>query len=85
MSSTIIPEHRAALLAQCPPAPPRLPEAEAAKLPIHVAEWGTAGPEVLVVHGGVQGGLGGGPSTFAGQEALARQGWRPHVPEQAFP
>lgn len=69
-------EHRAALLAQCPPAPPRLPEAEAAKLPIHVTEWGTAGPEVLVVHGGVQGGLGGGPSTFAGQEALAQRGWR---------
>ncbi len=69
-------EHRAALLAQCPPAPPRLPEAEAAKLPIHVTEWGTAGPEVLVVHGGVQGGLGGGPSTFARQEALAQRGWR---------
>ena len=76
MSSANIPEHRATLLAQCPPAPPRLPEAEAAKLPIHVTEWGTAGPEVLVVHGGVQGGLGGGPSTFVRQQALAQQGWR---------
>ena len=69
-------EHRAALLAQCPPAPPRLSKAEAAKLPIHVTEWGTTGPEVLIVHGGVQGGLGGGPSTFAKQEALAQRGWR---------
>ena len=75
MSSTI-PEHRAALLAQCPPVAARLPEAEAAMLPIHVTEWGTAGPEVLIVHGGVQGGLGGGPSTFAGQQALAQRGWR---------
>ena len=76
MSMTNVLEHRAALLAQCPPAPPRLPEAEAAKLPIHVTEWGTTGPEVLIVHGGVQGGLGGGPSTFAKQEALAQRGWR---------
>lgn len=76
MSMTNVLEHRAALLAQCAPAPPRLPEVEAAKLPIHVTEWGTAGPDVLVVHGGVQGGLGGGPSTFAKQEALAQRGWR---------
>lgn len=27
-------------------------------------------------HGGVQGGLGGGPSTFSKQEALAQRGWR---------
>ncbi len=72
-------EHRAALLAQCAPAPARLPEAEAAKLPIHVTKWGTAGPVVLIVHGGVQGGLGGGPSTFAGQEALAQRGWQLQV------
>ena len=76
MSMTTMLEHREALLAQCPPPPPRMPEADAAKLPIHVAEWGTAGPEVLIVHGGVQGGLGGGPSTFARQEPLARRGWR---------
>ena len=75
-------EHRAALLAQCPPAPPRLPEADAAKLPIHVIEHGTTGPTVLVVHGGVQGGLGGGPSTFARQEALAAQGWQLRIVER---
>lgn len=71
-------EQRAALLTQCPPleAPS---EAEAAKLPIHVTTWGTGGPAVLVIHGGVQGGLGGGPSTFAKQEALAQQGWRVSV------
>lgn len=68
-------EQRAALLTQCSPveAPS---EAEAAKLPIHVTKWGTSGPAVLVIHGGVQGGLGGGPSTFAKQEALAQQGWQ---------
>jgi pimeloyl-ACP methyl ester carboxylesterase len=75
-------EHRASLLAQCPPAAPRLPEADGAKLAIHVVEHGTAGPTVLVVHGGVQGGLGGGPSTFAGQEALGGQGWRLRIVER---
>ncbi len=69
-------EHRDVLIAQCPPAAARLPETEAAKHPIHVTAWGSAGPSVLIVHGGVQGGLGGGPSTFAKQEALAQQGWR---------
>ena len=33
-------------------------------------------PLVLIVHGGVQGGLGGGPATFARQEALADLGWQ---------
>jgi pimeloyl-ACP methyl ester carboxylesterase len=69
-------EHREALIAQCPPAPPRLPEADAARLPIHVTTWGASGPAVLIVHGGVQGGLGGGPSTFSKQEPLAQRGWR---------
>ena len=68
-------DHRAALLAQCPPLP-ELPEAEAAALPIHVTHWGRTGPTVLVVHGGVQGGLGGGPSTFSAQEALVERGWQ---------
>jgi len=67
---------RAALIAQCPPLPPALDEADAAKLPIHVTRWGTDGPRVLIIHGGVQGGIGGGPSTFAKQEPLAQQGWR---------
>ncbi len=73
--ATAMREQRAALLTQCPPmeAPS---EAETAKLPIHVTKWGVSGPAVLVIHGGVQGGLGGGPSTFAKQEALAQQGWQ---------
>jgi len=69
-------EHRNALIAQCPPAPARLPEPEAAKLPIHATAWGVTGPEVLIIHGGVQGGLGGGPSTFAKQEALVQPAGR---------
>ncbi len=74
MSSTIM-EKRAALLAQCPiiPSPP---EAEAALLPINVERSGTDGPLVVVIHGGVQGGIGGGPATFAKQAALAGMGWR---------
>ncbi len=79
MSANLAMERREALLSQCPAPPPRVSEAEAAKLPIHVTHWGDSGPEVLIVHGGVQGGLGGGPSTFANQQALAGKGWRLQV------
>jgi pimeloyl-ACP methyl ester carboxylesterase len=72
---------RARLLSQCP-APLDLSDAEAAKLPIHVVEWGTAGPSVLVIHGGVQGGLGGGPDSFANQKVLAEQSWHLALPER---
>jgi pimeloyl-ACP methyl ester carboxylesterase len=72
---------RVRLLNQCP-APLELSDAEAAKLPIHVVEWGTAGPLVLVVHGGVQGGLGGGPDSFANQKVLAERNWRLVLPER---
>ncbi len=75
MSSSLFAEKRAALIAQCPPAS-RLAEAEAAKLPINAQRLGEAGPEVLIVHGGVQGSLGGGPVTFARQRSLAERGWR---------
>ena len=71
-------KRREALLAQCPP-PPSVPEADATTLPIHVTTWGSAGPAVLIVHGGVQGGLGGGPKTFARQEALTQKGWKVEV------
>ena len=64
-------QRRAALLAQCPPAP-----AAVADGPINVVELGDEGPTVIFVHGGVQGGLGGGPETFDGQRALADKGWR---------
>ncbi len=73
MSASLIAEKRAALIAQCPPAT-RLPEAEAAKLPINVARLGS-GPSVVIIHGGVQGGLGGGPVTFDRQRPLADRGW----------
>ncbi|WP_428394371.1 alpha/beta fold hydrolase [Lichenicoccus sp.] len=73
-----IAQHRAALIAQCP-MPPQIDDAEAAKLPIHVTRWGTTGPRVLIIHGGVQGGAGGGPATFAKQEAWGEQGWRVEV------
>ena len=69
-------EHRAALIAQCPAVAAPLTASEVAALPIHVTERGASGPEVLLVHGGVQGGLGGGAGTFARQEVLALQGWR---------
>src|SRR5580692_1895105 len=68
-------KHREALIAQCPPLP-SISDEEAAKLPIHVTRWGTTGSRVLIIHGGVQGGLGGGPKTFAQQEALALDRWR---------
>jgi pimeloyl-ACP methyl ester carboxylesterase len=69
-------QHRATLLALCPHPPAPLSEAELAARPIHVTRSGDTGPDVLIIHGGVQGGLGGGPATFQKQEALARQGWR---------
>ena len=61
------------LLAQCPPVP--VP-ANADNRPIHVTYWGTSGPNVLIIHGGVQGGLGGGPKGFIKQRALAERGWQ---------
>ncbi len=66
-------EHRAALVAQCrmmaiPP--------NAQDLPIHVTFWGATGPKVLLIHGGAQGNIGGGPATFVHQEALSKMGWR---------
>jgi pimeloyl-ACP methyl ester carboxylesterase len=64
---------RAVLLAQCE----TVPEPEnAGALVVHVTDWGAAGPVVFLVHGGVQGGIGGGPANFKGQQALAEQGWR---------
>lgn len=62
-----------ALLAQCPAMP--VPQ-DADTLPIHVTEWGEAGPAVFLVHGGVQGGIGGGPANWQGQRPLADRGWR---------
>lgn len=72
-------QRRAALLAQCPP-PPSV-DARAAH-PINVVELGASGPTVLIVHGGIQGGLGGGPATFDEQRVLAERGWRLRLVER---
>jgi pimeloyl-ACP methyl ester carboxylesterase len=65
---------RSALTAQCQPNN-MSPEAKAKASPIHVTIWGDKGPAVLFIHGGVQGGIGGGPSNFAGQKPLSAEGW----------
>jgi len=62
-----------ALLAQCPD---RLRPQNAEQLRVHVTAWGDTGPRVFLVHGGVQGGIGGGPANFLGQKALAARGWQ---------
>jgi len=68
-------DQRKTLLAQCPPPAPRVPDSEEARYPIQVDQWGGSGPEVLLIHGGVQGRVGGGPKTFDRQQALANMGW----------
>ncbi len=75
MSLSMVMEKHAALLAQCPVIP-SLPAEEAARLPINVERHGTTGPLVVIIHGGVQGGIGGGPVTFSKQKALADLGWQ---------
>jgi pimeloyl-ACP methyl ester carboxylesterase len=76
-----LPRHRAALAAMC--TPPKTPSPnEAATLPIHITKWGEIGPRVWMIHGGVQGGLGGGPATFREQKDLEGQGWRLLVPDR---
>ncbi len=68
-------KRREALIAQCSPIP-SISDADAAKLPINVTRWGTKGPRVVLIHGGVQGRLGGGPATFLSQQAWGGDGWR---------
>ena len=75
-------ERRAALIGQCPPAARAMSAEERADHPINVVEWGATGPVVIVVHGGVQGGLGGGPVTFGKQKVLAERGWRLRLVER---
>ncbi|WP_375382958.1 alpha/beta fold hydrolase [uncultured Sphingomonas sp.] len=67
--------HRAELIAKCP-VMRDVPDAEASRLPIHVTRWGNSGPRVVIIHGGVQGGVGGGPTTFAKQQPWGSDGWR---------
>ena len=72
---------QAALVAQCPPWPTPSP-AEAAALPIHVTRWGDTGPVVLLIHGGVQGDVGGGPSSFARQKPISQDGFQLELPDR---
>lgn len=69
------------LLAQCPLSP-NIVDRDASRLPIHVERVGLTGPLVLIIHGGVQGALGGSPETFAEQHVLAERGWRLALPER---
>ena len=76
-----LPRHRAMLLSRC------MVMSTASSLdgeepPVHVTRWGTKGPRVLIIHGGVQGGLGGGPATFIKQKALSEQGWQLVLPDR---
>ena len=76
-----LPGHRAALLSQCP-AMPGPSGVETGSLPIHLTKWGQTGPRMVVIHGGVQGNLGGGPNTFARQEVLSQKGWQLILPDR---
>lgn len=49
---------------------------------IHVTRWGSSGPQVLMIHGGPQGGTGGGAQIFAGQRPLADRGWQLVIPDR---
>ncbi len=48
---------------------------------IYVTRWG-AGTDVLMVHGGAQGGPAGGEHQFAAQRPLAEHGWRLVLPDR---
>jgi len=76
-----LPSHREALVAQCPTVR-TLANEDAAALPINLTQWGESNSRMVIIHGGVQGNLGGGPTTFAKQEALAQQGWRLILPDR---
>ncbi len=79
-----LPTHREALIARCPPldVSPATSTSTANKPAINVTRWGDAGPRMVVIHGGVQGNLGGGPSTFSKQKVIAEQGWQMLLPER---
>jgi len=49
---------------------------------IHVTRWGSSGPQVLMIHGGPQGGPGGGAQIFAAQRPLADRGWQLVLPDR---
>jgi pimeloyl-ACP methyl ester carboxylesterase len=49
---------------------------------IHITRWGSAGPRVILVHGGVQGSAVGGERNFSNQKVLAERGWQLIVPDR---
>jgi pimeloyl-ACP methyl ester carboxylesterase len=49
---------------------------------IHVTRWGTSGPRVVLIHGGVQGSSLSGTRHFAAQQHLASQGFQLVVPDR---
>lgn len=75
-------QRRAELIAQCPPAPTVMPREDHAAHPINTIALGDEGPTVVIVHGGIQGGLGGGPATFDRQKPLADRGWQLRMVER---
>lgn len=50
--------------------------------PIHITRWGSSGPDIVQVHGGVQGSKSGGEKCFAAQRPLADRGWTLIVPDR---
>lgn len=50
--------------------------------PLHVTRWGSSGPRLVLIHGGVQGSSVGGDLSFAAQERLAGRGWQLIVPDR---
>ena len=52
-TAAVLSSRRAALVAQCPSFP-QISPAEAANLPMHVTQWGAAGPRIIIIHGGEQ-------------------------------
>jgi pimeloyl-ACP methyl ester carboxylesterase len=48
---------------------------------IYITRWGS-GPDVVMVHGGAQGGPAGGEHQFAAQRPLAEQGWELVLPDR---
>jgi pimeloyl-ACP methyl ester carboxylesterase len=72
--------HRESLAAQCPATTTPADTTNPPK--INVTRWGDSGSRMVIIHGGVQGNVGGGPSTFLGQQPLAKEGWQLILPDR---
>ena len=53
-----------------------------AQTPLGITRWGTAGPTIVMIHGGVQGSPAPGHTHFSKQESLAANGWQVVVPDR---